>query len=132
MSKKEVDDLEVLGTMLKSSASKAGFLFKRGQNHQSWKRRWCVLTPRLLGYFSDEFQNVPKGILDLREAKRLVPSAEAELGGLRLSFGIETEYRVFYFQATSDRDLQRWIESIRAVLVTLGRITDEKLSSPLP
>lgn len=33
-----------LGSDMRSGVLKEGFLMKRGDNHQSWKRRWCILS----------------------------------------------------------------------------------------
>ena len=30
-----------------------------------WKRRWVVLTPDFLAYFNDEFENKPRGLINL-------------------------------------------------------------------
>ena len=70
-SKTDLATFEALGALLRDQCVKAGFLQKRGDKHQSWKRRWCVLGPAGLAYFLDEFRLAPKGMV-LSEEVRLV------------------------------------------------------------
>ena len=49
-SKADVKAFDKLGSEMRASTRKAGFLMKRGGNHQNWKRRWCVLSALGLGY----------------------------------------------------------------------------------
>ena len=47
--KKDLEAFAALGAAIRSDATKMGFLMKRGDGHQTWKRRWCVLSSTGLG-----------------------------------------------------------------------------------
>lgn len=49
-SKADVKAFDKLGSEMRGATRKAGFLMKRGGNHQNWKRRWCILSSLGLGY----------------------------------------------------------------------------------
>lgn len=90
---------------------KRGWLHKRGKFHTSWKRRWMVLRPPHLYYFKRQTDKVEKGVIDLIGATISLGSAEAQRKD-PFSFEIHSQTRVWYLQAASQQEMQKWIESI--------------------
>lgn len=116
-SKKDLDDFAKLGAVIRSDASKMGFLMKRGDGHQTWKRRWCVLSSTGLGYFLDEYRFAPKGVVLAHEMVEVIPDMDAELA-LRFTLGLRTHTRTYCIQAANDRDRARWVAALKDAVET--------------
>jgi hypothetical protein len=102
-----------LGVYLVSNAVKSGYVYKRGDKHPTWKRRWIVLAPCLLGYFESQSDPAPKGVINLTEVTEIVHDAADELGeNMPYSFVLVTPTRRYFMQAASERDLARWLQAL--------------------
>jgi len=100
-----------LGGYLVSNAVKDGYVYKRGDKHPTWKRRWVVLAPLLLGYYESQTDAAPKGVVRLTEVTSIVQDAADELETNKaFSFALVTPTRRYYMQASSERDLARWLQ----------------------
>ncbi len=100
-----------LGAYLVTHAVKDGYVYKRGDVHPTWKRRWVVLAPCLLGYYESQSDPAPKGVVRLTEVTSIVSDAADELETNKaFSFALVTPARRYYMQASSERDLARWLQ----------------------
>jgi len=63
-------ELEALGADIRATALRSGYVFKRAHHKKSWKRRWFVLTPTVLGYFDAPTSTTPNGVILLSEMTR--------------------------------------------------------------
>ena len=93
-SKSDIKAFAALGSTIRKKATKEGFLMKRGNNHQSWKRRWCVLSPIGLAYFLDEYRFGPKGVILAHEMTGVKDDMDAEVS-LKFTLGVITEARTY-------------------------------------
>jgi hypothetical protein len=101
---------------LRSQAHKLGYLHKRGDGFQSWKRRWFVLTRDTLAYFeSASGVDPPRGVVLLIEVRAVNEVPEADVG-MRYVFTLVTNRRTYYVQANSPRDLERWLRALRLLV----------------
>ena len=90
---------------------KRGFLYKCGKYHTKWKKRWFLLRPPHLYYFKKASDEKPKGVIDLIGATvRLADAKKREKAPF--SFEIHSQTRVWFLQANSEGDMQKWIEGI--------------------
>ena len=101
-----------VGEYLGAHAIKAGYVYKRGDKNPTWKRRWVVLAPAIMGYFESASDTVPKGVVNLRELTDIRPDVAGELDGLPFTFSLVSPARNFYMQASSERDLGRWLQAL--------------------
>lgn len=101
-----------VGEYLTAHCVKAGYLYKRGDKNPTWKRRWVILAPGLLGYFESAADTVPKGVVTLRDITDVHPDAAGELEGLPFTFSLISPHRRFYMQGASERDLARWLQAV--------------------
>jgi hypothetical protein len=105
---------------------KEGFLIKYGNDN--WKRRWVILTPDFLAYFTDEFENKPRGLVNLSEIqssngimsecdRSMLPDQKRFCFQLWVKDG--SGVKEILFQAANDRDYRRWsdalIDSLQAI-----------------
>lgn len=118
-SKSEKESFVRLGASIRATSIKAGFVMKRGDKVQTWTRRWFVISLSVLGYFLDEFQPAPKRVI-LNSEVTAIRRDEDEALGMRFTFALETKRRLYCFQAASDRDRDRWLEALEAVLNMTG------------
>lgn len=114
-SRKDKLDFERLGSLLRETSMKAGFILKRGDRVQTWQRRWFVATPQMFGYFVDERVSAPKRVILTREVTGIKSNVDALLDR-RFSFALETPGRMYCFQCANERDHKRWIEAISEIL----------------
>lgn len=114
-SKADIKSFEALGAEMRKGVHKAGFLMKRGDSHQSWKRRWCILCPQGLGYFLDEYRFAPKGVVLAHEMEGVEADLDSELG-LKFCFGVKTASRTYVIQAANQRDRQRWVRALATAI----------------
>mmetsp|Transcript_11225 Transcript_11225/g.39067 ORF Transcript_11225/g.39067 Transcript_11225/m.39067 type:complete len:344 (-) Transcript_11225:62-1093(-) len=114
-SKAEKQAFVRLGASIRATSIKAGFVMKRGDKVQNWQRRWFVISLTVLGYFLDEFQHAPKRVILNSEVTAIKSNMDKALG-MRFAFALETKGRLYCFQAANERDRERWLEALAAVL----------------
>jgi len=94
-----------------------GILFKMGEFHKSWKKRYCVLQGQFLHYFDPKDEKLivekktvtPKGTIPLREAT-VVPAQDKV--HKEFAFEVVTSGRTYVLSAMSEQDMLRWTNSI--------------------
>ncbi len=110
---------------------RAGWLVKRGGSFKSWKRRWCVVRRGELSYFKDRDATEPLHTISFVGAKLKWPASEADsvIDGRKHCFTVDTEQRVWCFQAASAADLRDWLESVQAHVQHADRLRASDASS---
>ena len=109
---------------------KEGWLLKQGGSWKNWKRRWFVLSDRVLYYFQHTAENNPKGIIPLENVKvRLMEDTD----GKRFLFEVYSEtaptvkgcktdsrgtvvegnHKTYRMAANSEDDRSHWVQTIQ-------------------
>ncbi len=100
----------------KKNVLKAGWLYKKGRKRHSWKKRWFVIQPNLVTYYSDQScsPKTLKGTLELRKSHcRVVLTGSASQNR---SFGIICEDRTLDLKAVSLNEVAEWIKSFELAI----------------
>lgn len=116
------------GNCNETAVVKCGWLVKQGHAVRNWKRRWCVLRPRALEYYTSPRDALPRGTVRLDDVCAVVPDAVAdaehpccfELVVLRSGTGSSPAAAtaappstVSYFMCADDDALRtEWVEDI--------------------
>ena len=100
---------------------KCGWLVKQGHAVRNWKRRWCVLRPRVLEYYTSPRDALPRGTVRLADVCAVVPDAAVdaehaccfELVVLGAAADSAAAAPVSYFMCAADDALRaEWVEDI--------------------
>eukprot|EP00029_Vermamoeba_vermiformis_P006300 TRINITY_DN2431_c0_g1_i1.p1 TRINITY_DN2431_c0_g1~~TRINITY_DN2431_c0_g1_i1.p1 ORF type:complete len:655 (+),score=165.37 TRINITY_DN2431_c0_g1_i1:48-2012(+) len=91
----------------------SGYLTKRGDTVKSWKKRWFVLKDNRLAYYAKKEDQQPKGSIPLGGTDVKVSTEETaqRVKGCPspAMFEIATPGRVFYIEAESTEDMEKWL-----------------------
>ncbi|XP_014816968.1 PREDICTED: sesquipedalian-1 [Calidris pugnax] len=94
-----------------SPADNAGFLYKRGERHTAYHRRWFVLKGNMLFYFEERESREPVGVIVLEGCTvELCDSAE-ELFAFAIRFG-GNKSRTYVLAAESQAAMESWVKSL--------------------
>lgn len=103
-----------------------GYLWKKGGNFKSWKKRYMVLTSQGLIYFKtkelfEKDKENPQGALLYLDMVAPAGHPAAELvslvtAGRRYCFRILTKSKKRFIAASSDAEAQAWVDSLNAGL----------------
>jgi len=119
--------------------SARGWLLKKGKIHRNWLRRYFVLHPSYLEYFTDEKCTQSKGIIPLRNTSCYLP--EPSDVNKPFALALQTDKRTYYFQAASQEEVNEWQAAICNTIVALAQsqglrrqssVVIEYCSSPIP
>jgi len=93
---------------------KVGWLYKRGNYNQSWKKRWFVLRYQTLKYFKSPSDSKPKGFISLSAAV-LTPGTSEKMRRLH-GFEISSQKytRVFVIHAENESEMNAWMHCLQA------------------
>uniref|UniRef100_A0A803XNW9 Sesquipedalian n=1 Tax=Meleagris gallopavo TaxID=9103 RepID=A0A803XNW9_MELGA len=93
-----------------SPADNAGFLFKRGERHTAYHRRWFVLKGNMLFYFEERESREPVGVIVLEGCTvELCDSAEEFAFAIRFS---GTKSRTYVLAADSQAAMEAWVKAL--------------------
>lgn len=98
--------------MLSETTVKSGYLYKRGEKRKNWKKRWFVLRSAKLYYYKNEKEYQLLRFIDMTEVHTIAP---VELKKVEHCFGISTSKRQYYVRATTEKEMQSWVEALRDV-----------------
>jgi len=93
-----------------------GQLVKMGGRVQTWKRRWCSVDSGYLFYFKTNKDEIPKGLIKLKDYK-IVQKVEDKITGRPFSFSLvpaNPDSRQFYMAADSALEQEKWIAGLQA------------------
>ncbi|KAG2386957.1 hypothetical protein C9374_001992 [Naegleria lovaniensis] len=114
-----------------STILKQGYLIKAGPNdHQPWKKRYCVLTEAREFRYLEDIGGAPKGLFSVEnawasrindESIHIIPFATTQqalftmgssFASRRFLFKIETVDRVYKFEAPSYVSMKSWFQAL--------------------
>jgi PH domain len=88
----------------------SGFLKKKGEQRRNWKSRYFVLRPTKLCYYKDEREYETLNLIPLSKIHSV---SAIELKKRKFVFGIVTRERIFYLGASTQEEMENWIDNIK-------------------
>ncbi|NXR07895.1 SESQ1 protein, partial [Semnornis frantzii] len=112
-----------------SPADNTGFLYKRGERHTAYHRRWFVLKGNMLFYFEERESREPVGVIVLEGCNvELCDSAENFAFAIR--FG-GTKCRTYVLAAESQAAMESWVKSLSRASFDYLRLVVRELEKQL-
>ncbi|NXG20908.1 SESQ1 protein, partial [Grallaria varia] len=112
-----------------SPADNAGFLYKRGERHTAYHRRWFVLKGNMLFYFEEPESREPVGVIVLEGCNvELCDSAEGFAFAIR--FG-GAKSRTYVLAAESQAAMESWVKSLSRASFDYMRLVVRELEKQL-
>ncbi|NXM65481.1 SESQ1 protein, partial [Serilophus lunatus] len=112
-----------------SPADNSGFLYKRGERHTAYHRRWFVLKGNMLFYFEERESREPVGVIVLEGCNvELCDSAEDFAFAIR--FG-GTKSRTYVLAAESQAAMESWVKSLSRASFDYMRLVVRELEKQL-
>ncbi|RMC05797.1 hypothetical protein DUI87_17340 [Hirundo rustica rustica] len=112
-----------------SPADNAGFLYKRGERHTAYHRRWFVLKGNMLFYFEERDSREPVGVIVLEGCNvELCDSAEGFAFAIR--FG-GAKSRTYVLAAESQETMESWVKSLSRASFDYMRLVVRELEKQL-
>ncbi|NWV38769.1 SESQ1 protein, partial [Grantiella picta] len=112
-----------------SPADNSGFLYKRGERHTAYHRRWFVLKGNLLFYFEERESREPVGVIVLEGCNvELCDSAEGFAFAIR--FG-GAKSRTYVLAAESQEAMESWVKSLSRASFDYMRLVVRELEKQL-
>ncbi|XP_027507990.1 sesquipedalian-1 [Corapipo altera] len=112
-----------------SPADNSGFLYKRGERHTAYHRRWFVLKGNMLFYFEERESREPVGVIVLEGCNvELCESAEDFAFAIRFS---GTKSRTYVLAAESQAAMESWVKSLSRASFDYMRLVVRELEKQL-
>ncbi|NXV65094.1 sesquipedalian-1 [Molothrus aeneus] len=112
-----------------SPADNSGFLYKRGERHTAYHRRWFVLKGNMLFYFEERDSREPVGVIVLEGCNvELCDSAENFAFAIR--FG-GSKSRTYVLAAESQAAMESWVKSLSRASFDYMRLVVRELEKQL-
>ncbi|NXI59744.1 SESQ1 protein, partial [Chloroceryle aenea] len=112
-----------------SPADNSGFLYKRGERHTAYHRRWFVLKGNMLFYFEERESREPVGVIVLEGCNvELCDSAEEFAFAIR--FG-GAKSRTYVLAAESQAAMESWVKSLSRASFHYMRLVVRELEKQL-
>ncbi|XP_064024852.1 sesquipedalian-1 [Pogoniulus pusillus] len=112
-----------------SPADNTGFLYKRGERHTAYHRRWFVLKGNMLFYFEERESREPVGVIVLEGCNvELCDSAENFAFAIRFS---GAKCRTYVLAAESQAAMESWVKSLSRASFDYLRLVVRELEKQL-
>ncbi|NXO68474.1 SESQ1 protein, partial [Phainopepla nitens] len=112
-----------------SPADNSGFLYKRGERHTAYHRRWFVLKGNMLFYFEERDSREPVGVIVLEGCNvELCDAAESFAFAIR--FG-GAKSRTYVLAADSQEAMESWVKSLSRASFDYMRLVVRELEKQL-
>ncbi|XP_064378014.1 sesquipedalian-1 [Dromaius novaehollandiae] len=112
-----------------SPADSAGFLYKRGERHTAYHRRWFVLKGNMLFYFEERESREPVGVIVLEGCTvELCDSPEEFAFAIR--FG-GAKSRTYVLAAESQAAMEAWVKALSRASFAYLRLVVRELREQL-
>ncbi|OXB84906.1 UNVERIFIED_CONTAM: hypothetical protein H355_016028 [Colinus virginianus] len=112
-----------------SPADNAGFLYKRGERHTAYHRRWFVLKGNMLFYFEERESREPVGVIVLEGCTvELCDSAEEFAFAIRFN---GTKARTYVLAADSQAAMEAWVKALSRASFDYMRLVVRELEKQL-
>ncbi|KAJ6656589.1 hypothetical protein lerEdw1_003476 [Lerista edwardsae] len=112
-----------------SPADNAGFLYKKGERHTAYHRRWFVLKGNLLFYFEDRESREPVGVIIL-EGCTVELCEAAEEFAFAIKFGC-AKSRTYVLAAESQAAMEAWVKALSRANFGYLRLVVKELEKQL-
>ncbi|KAJ2438227.1 hypothetical protein GGF42_008366, partial [Coemansia sp. RSA 2424] len=91
-----------------------GFLYKKagGGASKAWNKRWCVLRSQALMIYKRYSEDKLKRVIRADEITDIFP---VQRRNHSFVFEVETPARSFFFEASSDQELDAWLARLKSV-----------------
>ncbi|NXA37340.1 SESQ1 protein, partial [Eudromia elegans] len=112
-----------------SPADSAGFLYKRGERHGAYQRRWFVLKGNMLFYFEERESREPVGVIVLE-------GCTVELCDSRDDFAFAIRFggarsRTYVLAAESHAAMEAWVKALSRASFDYMRLVVRELERQL-
>lgn len=112
-----------------SPADNAGFLYKRGERHTAYHRRWFVLKGNMLFYFEERDSREPVGVIVLEGCNvELCDAAENFAFAIRFD---GTKSRTYVLAAENQAAMESWVKSLSRASFDYMRLVVRELEKQL-
>ncbi|KAJ2450100.1 hypothetical protein EV183_004521 [Coemansia sp. RSA 2336] len=91
------------------------------KKEQAWNKRWCVLRSQALLIYKHLNESKLKRIV---RADEIVDVRHVDRRNHSFVFEVETPERSFYFEASSEQELDTWLQRLRAVVAAVNCSSD--------
>lgn len=112
-----------------SPADNSGFLYKRGERHTAYHRRWFVLKGNMLFYFEERDSREPVGVIVL-EGCNVELCESAENFAFAIRFG-GSKSRTYVLAAESQEAMESWVKSLSRASFDYMRLVVRELEKQL-
>ncbi|KAJ2731149.1 hypothetical protein IW152_004738 [Coemansia sp. BCRC 34962] len=108
-----------------------GFLYKKagGGASKGWNKRWCVLRSQALMIYKRHNEDKLKRVIRADEITDIHPIQRRNHSFV---FEVETPARSFFFEASSDQELDTWLVRLKSVVVDVNCLHCSSSSSNRP
>ncbi|NWU95011.1 SESQ1 protein, partial [Upupa epops] len=112
-----------------SPADNAGFLYKRGERHTAYHRRWFVLKGNMLFYFEERDSREPVGVIVLEGCNVELCESDEEFA-FAIRFG-GAKSRTYVLAAESQAAMEAWVKSLSRASFDYMRLMVRELEKQL-
>ncbi|KAJ2867931.1 hypothetical protein GGH94_000481 [Coemansia aciculifera] len=108
-----------------------GFLYKKagGGASKAWNKRWCVLRSQALMIYKRYNEDKLKRVIRADEITEIHP---VQRRNHSFVFEVETPTRSFFFEASSDQELDTWLARLKSVVVDINCLHSASSGSNRP
>ncbi|KAJ2742435.1 hypothetical protein GGI20_004490 [Coemansia sp. BCRC 34301] len=108
-----------------------GFLYKKagGGASKAWNKRWCVLRSQALMIYKRHSEDKLKRVI---RADEITDVFSVQRRNHSFAFEVETPSRSFFFEASSDQELDAWLTRLKAVVADINCLNSGGSSSNRP
>ncbi|XP_068937790.1 sesquipedalian-1 isoform X2 [Petaurus breviceps papuanus] len=112
-----------------SPADNTGFLYKKGERHTAYHRRWFVLKGNMLFYFEDRDSREPVGVIILEGCTvELCEAAEEFAFAIRFA---GSRSRTYILAADSQPAMEAWVKALSRASFDYMRLVVRELEQQL-
>ncbi|XP_074153486.1 sesquipedalian-1 [Sminthopsis crassicaudata] len=112
-----------------SPADNTGFLYKKGERHTAYHRRWFVLKGNMLFYFEDRDSREPVGVIILEGCTvELCEAAEDFAFAIRFA---GSRSRTYILAADSQPAMEAWVKALSRASFDYMRLVVRELEQQL-
>ncbi|XP_025897572.1 sesquipedalian-1 [Nothoprocta perdicaria] len=112
-----------------SPADSAGFLYKRGERHGAYHRRWFVLKGNMLFYFEERESREPVGVIVLEGCTVELCDSRGEFA-FAIRFG-GAKSRTYVLAAESHAAMEAWVKALSRASFDYLRLVVRELEQQL-
>ncbi|KAJ2096721.1 hypothetical protein GGI16_004770 [Coemansia sp. S142-1] len=108
-----------------------GFLYKKagGGASKAWNKRWCVLRSQALMIYKRYNEDKLKRVI---RADEITEVHQVQRRNHSFVFEVETPTRSFFFEASSDQELDTWLARLKSVVVDINCLHSTSSGSTRP